>query len=79
MNKFTRHLLNIGVLGGAVLGACIVSANVGFQSVGYVFFLINGTTSTILLLTTPNYPKSLLYQNLFFIVLNIIGFVRYLP
>lgn len=73
-----KHIANILALGGAVGGSFLVAANVGVAVVGYVLFLLSSVASLYLLRKTDNSPKSLVYQNIFFICVNIFGLYRHM-
>jgi hypothetical protein len=77
MMKLIRNLASTIALGGAVCGSMLIAANVGLAVLGYVLFLASSIASVYLLATTKNAPQALVYQNLFFIVVNIFGLVRH--
>jgi hypothetical protein len=77
MMKLIRNLASTVALGGAVVGSVLIAANVGLAVLGYVLFLASSIAGVYLLVTTKNAPQALVYQNLFFIVVNIFGLVRH--
>jgi hypothetical protein len=77
MMKLIRTLASTVALGGAVVGSVLIAANVGLAVLGYVLFLASSIAGVYLLVTTKNAPQALVYQNLFFIVVNIFGLVRH--
>jgi hypothetical protein len=77
MMKLIRNLASTVALGGAVGGSVLIAANVGLAVLGYVLFLASSIAGVYLLVTTKNAPQDLVYQNLFFIVVNIFGLVRH--
>jgi hypothetical protein len=77
MMKLIRNLASTVALGGAVGGSVLIAANVGLAVLGYVLFLASSIAGVYLLVTTKNAPQALVYQNLFFIVVNIFGLVRH--
>lgn len=62
---------------GAVLGALLLALNVSVSGWAYVPFLLSNFAS-IYLLKKSNAPRVIEYQIVFFIVINIIGVVRWL-
>jgi hypothetical protein len=77
MMKLIRNFASTVALGGAVGGSVLIAANVGLAVVGYVLFLASSVAGVYLLVTTRNAPQALIYQNMFFIVVNIFGLVRH--
>jgi hypothetical protein len=77
MMKLVRNIASVVALGGAVGGSVLIAANVGLAVVGYVLFLASSIAGVYLLVTTLNAPRALIYQNVFFIVVNIFGLVRH--
>jgi hypothetical protein len=77
MMKLIRNFASIVALGGAVGGSVLIAANVGLAVLGYMLFLASSIASVYLLVTTRNAPQALIYQNVFFIVVNIFGLVRH--
>lgn len=71
-----RRLLDAFAFGGAVIGSAIIAFNLGFNQIGYAFFLVS-SISSVLLLKNSNASRSLLLTNLFFVVMNVIGLIRY--
>ena len=72
-----KNIASIVALGGAVGGSVLIAANVGLAVVGYVLFLASSVAGVYLLVTTRDAPKALIYQNVFFILVNIFGLVRH--
>lgn len=70
-----KRVLDFVVLGGAVIGSGLIALNLGLNFIGYMFFLASSIAS-VYLLSNSNSPKSLMYTNIFFIVMNIIGIIR---
>jgi hypothetical protein len=77
MMKIVRNFASAVALGGAVGGSVLIAANVGLAAVGYVLFLASSVAGVYLLVTTRNAPHALIYQNVFFIAVNIFGLVRH--
>jgi len=77
MIKLVRNLTSAVALGGAVGGSVLIAANVGLAVLGYVLFLASSIAGVYLLVSTKNAPQALIYQNLFFIVVNIFGLIRH--
>ena len=72
-----KNIASIVALGGAVGGSMLIAANVGLAVLGYVLFLASSVAGVYLLVTTLNAPRALIYQNVFFIVVNVFGLVRH--
>jgi hypothetical protein len=72
-----RNIASVIALGGAVGGSVLIAANVGLAVLGYVLFLASSVAGVYLLVTTLNAPRALIYQNVFFILVNIFGLVRH--
>jgi hypothetical protein len=72
-----KNIASIVALGGAVGGSVLIAANVGLAVAGYVLFLASSVAGVYLLVTTPAAPRALIYQNVFFIVVNVFGLVRH--
>jgi hypothetical protein len=64
-------------LWGAVLGASLLALHISISGWAYIPFLLSNF-ATIYLLRKSNAPKEIEYQSLFFIVINLIGIVRWL-
>jgi hypothetical protein len=71
-----KQLLDIVTLGGAMIGSGIIAFNLGINQIGYVFFLASSIASWFLL-KQSNASKSLVLTTLWFMVMNVIGMVRY--
>ncbi len=74
--KKMKKILDYIALGGAVIGSFLIAANIGMTQVGYVFFLASSVSAAVLL-SSSDASKSLLWTNIFFIIMNVIGIVRY--
>lgn len=76
-NEMLDKIIGFVAFAGAVIGSTIVALDLGINWVGYVFFLASSTASVKLLMGS-NASRSLLYTNLYFVVVNVVGLVRYL-
>ena len=72
-----KNIASVIALAGAVGGSVLIAANVGLAVLGYVLFLASSVAGVYLLVTTLNAPRALIYQNVFFILVNIFGLVRH--
>ena len=65
-------------LAGAIAGSTLIAFNLGamFNVLGYVFFTISSLSSVWLLLRS-NAHRALLWTNLYFTVMNVVGMIRY--
>jgi hypothetical protein len=70
-------IANFFALGGAIGGSTLVASNLGLAFLGYILCLASSVASAYLLIKTRGAPKSLILQNLFFVVVNVVGIVRY--
>jgi hypothetical protein len=77
MQKTLRTILSTVALGGAVIGSFLLAANIGMAVAAYVTFLASSVAGVWLLIKTPGRPWALLWQNVFFIGVNIFGLVRH--
>lgn len=71
-----KKLLDTVTLGGAMIGSAIIALNLGINQIGYIFFLASSVASVILL-KNSNASKSLALTSMWFVLMNIIGLVRY--
>jgi uncharacterized membrane protein YhhN len=71
-----KRILDVLALGGAMIGSALIASNSGYNVLGYLFFLISSLASTKLLFSSDA-SRSLLWTNLWFVCMNIIGIVRY--
>lgn len=63
-------------LGGAIIGSALIASNVGYNQLGYMFFLVS-SIATAKLLMESNASKAILLQTLYFTVINVIGIIRW--
>lgn len=77
MNKIFKTVADVLAFGGAAVGSFLIASNTGMFVVGYVCFLLSSLASIYLLKITPNAPKSLILQSVYFVGVNIFGLVRY--
>jgi len=77
MMKLVRNFASVVALAGAVGGSVLIAANVGMAVLGYMLFLASSVAGVYLLVTTKNAPHALIYQNVFFILVNIFGLIRH--
>ena len=71
-----KRVLEILALGGAVLGSLTIASNIGYNFVGYVLFFVSSVASFVLV-RDSNVSKSIYYQCLWFMCMNLIGMWRY--
>lgn len=71
-----KKTLDIVALGGAMVGSLLIALNLGVTVIGYGFFLASSIASVRLLMMSDA-SKSLLLTNLWFVIMNVIGLVRY--
>lgn len=72
-----KQVFDVLALGGAMGGSALIAANVCLNQLGYLLFFLSSVSSLVLLRRVDNAPKALVYQTVFFIVMNLIGLVRY--
>jgi len=75
-SKLYKRTLEVLSIVGAVLGSSLIAANINCNAIGYVAFFVSNAASAVLLLNS-NASRVLLYQTVFFTIVNIVGFVRY--
>jgi hypothetical protein len=71
-----RRLIDYGYLTSSVVGAALVASNTGTQVVGFSIFLVSNILG-IMLLRGTTASKSLVWVNLIFASINVMGIVRY--
>lgn len=64
-------------LWGAILGSTLLAINISVSGWAYVPFLLSNIAS-LCVLSRINAPNALILQNLFFVIINIVGLVRWL-
>ncbi len=78
MNKQQiQKTLGVIALVGAVIGSLFLALNLPFSGWGYIPFFLSSLVNMWLLHGT-NAPKTLMYQNAYFSVVNVVGIVRWL-
>lgn len=71
--KFAADLLAVG---GSIIGSSLIASNIGYNGLGYFFFIL-ASVATLYLLTISTASKSLYVVNGYFLFINIVGLVRY--
>ena len=72
-----RLFVDFVALGGAIIGSLLVAANIGLAWYGYIAYFASSIAS-VYLLKTHNGPKSLLWQNYYFMAINAFGLFRHM-
>ena len=72
-----KKLIEVIYFSCAAIGAILVAANVGFAVLGYVLFLISAVLGAWLAYHS-NAARSLLWVNVVFGCINVLGIIRYL-
>lgn len=62
---------------GAVLASLLLALNLPISGWAYILFLTSNVATSYILRGT-NTPKVIVYQNYYFVLINIIGIVRWL-
>ena len=70
-----KRLAEIFYFASAAAGALLVALNIGYQLEGYIFFLISSFLGSYLVLISDA-SRSILWVNVMFGVINIIGIIR---
>jgi hypothetical protein len=78
MKKIIRSTADVTAFGGAALGSFLIASNTGMFVLGYVCFLLSSIASVYLLKITPNAPKALMLQSVYFIGVNVFGLYRFM-
>lgn len=78
VNRVAKSIIDIIAVGGAVGGSAIMAANIGMQYavISYVLFLVSSIASVVILSGTVG-TKSLTIVNFYFILINVVGIIRY--
>lgn len=71
-----KKTLDTVALGGAMIGSLLIALNLGVTVIGYGFFLASSIASVRLLMMSDA-SKALLLTNLWFVLMNVIGIIRY--
>ena len=74
MNK--KLLADIVAIAGAMIGSLTIALNLGYNMIGYIAFLISGI-GTIYLLRLCNASNSLKFIAYFYLIVNVVGVIRY--
>lgn len=72
-----QHIIEHISFWGGVLGAALLAVHISVSGWAYIPFLLSNIAS-IVLLRNSNASRSIEYQCWFFLVINIIGIVRWL-
>ncbi len=71
-----KKIVNISYLATSAIGALLIALNVNANVLGYVLFLISSILASVIVLKS-NADRSLLYVNVMFGIINVIGIIRY--
>lgn len=74
--KWLRYIIDATAILGAMGGSLIIALNCGFNVIGYLAFLVSGV-ATVCLMHGRDIPKSLKFIAWFYLVVNVIGLMRY--
>jgi len=67
---------DIVAVSGSILGSTIIAMNLGYNALGYFFFIL-ASIATLHLLCISTASKSLYVVNAYFLVINVVGLFRY--
>jgi hypothetical protein len=62
---------------GAVIASLLLALNIPISGWAYILFLLSNFASAYIMRDTTT-PKAIVYQNYYFVVINIIGIARWL-
>ena len=71
-----QKIIEIASVTGAVGGSSLIAMNLGYNQLGYMFFIVS-SLSSLYLLRNSNASKALLITNAYFLIINIVGVIRY--
>ena len=72
-----KKLIEVIYFGSAAIGAILVAANIGLGALGYMLFLISSVLGGWLAYHSDA-SRSILWVNVMFGCINVLGIVRYL-
>jgi hypothetical protein len=76
MQPKIKLMLDVLVVAGAIGGSSIIALNLGWNFFGYILFLVSSVSAVILMRGTT-VPNSVFLVNVFFVIINLVGVVRY--
>ena len=76
MTKTQKYIADAIFLAGNVAGSTLIAMNVGLNFYGYLGFIV-GSLAGIYLLLNSNASRSLMAITMYFMVINVIGVIRY--
>lgn len=72
-----KLILNTLTLICAIIGSTIIALNLGYNVIGYGFFVVSSVTAIYLLINRKG-VTGVLITNIYFLLMNILGIFRYL-
>lgn len=72
-----KKIIEFVSLAGAMIASAMLALNVSFSGWAYIPFLLSNI-ATIYLIKDSNVPRVIMYQSIFFIIINLIGIFRWL-
>lgn len=76
MKSITEKIADVVVVVGSIAGSTLTASNLGYNNIGYVFFIL-ASLATLYLLSLCNASKSLYVVNGYFLIINVVGVIRY--
>jgi hypothetical protein len=70
------EIIDIIAMGGAMIGSTLIALNIGLNQYGYMMFMVSGLAS-IYHLNHSNVRKSMKFNTWFYLVVDILGIIRY--
>ena len=76
MRQYLKLIADIFAVGGSIIGSTLIASNTGHNGLGYFFFIL-ASFATLYLLKISTASKSLYVVNAYFLIINMVGLVRY--
>lgn len=74
-SRWGEYILDFVTICGAMVGSLIVASNIGYNMIGYGFYLMSSLAALILLYKKRG-PGALIVTNVWFIGVNVFGMIR---
>jgi hypothetical protein len=76
IKQMIKRIADVVAVVGAIMGSSMIACNIGYNVVGYIAFLVSGV-ATVYLLSLSNASNSLKLITYFYLIINVVGIIRY--
>lgn len=76
MIDIKKNILDAIAIIGSMLGSVLIASNSSYVFLGYIFFL-TANIATYMILSESNVRKSIIWLNIFYIGVNVLGIINY--